>query len=162
MKLSFYLFLFLALSPAASPDPETGFTLEDVAFMTGHWQHEGEAYYFEEIWSAARGDNMMGMFRFVQAGEGVFYEMMIIEAVESDVVLRLKHFNAGLIGWEEKEEVHSFYLTKKLDTEVVFEVEDKNKRLRYVFQSPDELTVHLEELKEGEWTQETFAFKRLA
>ena len=141
-------------------DPEKKYELNDVAFITGTWQNQGEGHYIEEVWSAPTGDNMMGMFRFVQEGKGVFYEMMIIEATDDGVVLRLKHFNAGLIGWEEKAEVHSFFLKKVADREAVFEQKDGKKRLHYVQASPSEMVVHLEEEKEGEWSKQSFEFKR--
>ena len=160
-------FLLLILAPPTRPytptpphphTPKNPHTLEDVSFIAGTWQHEGDGYYIEEVWSKRSGDNMMGMFRFVQEGKGVFYEMMIVEETDEGVVLRLKHFNAGLIGWEEKAEVLSFYLTEVSGSTAVFEQKDKNKRLRYL-KAGDELAVLLEERKDGEWSQEAFKFK---
>jgi len=140
--------------------PARDFELEDVAFIAGVWQNEQDGVHIEEVWSEPNGDSMMGMFRFVQDGKGVFYEMMIIEKTDEGVVLRLKHFNAGLIGWEEKADVHNFFLEEASATEAVFVKRDTPQRLRYTLGGDQELVVRLEELKEGEWSAETFAFKR--
>ena len=136
------------------------YTLDDLAFMVGSWQGNGDGYHIEEVWSRPSGDNMMGMFRYVQEGKGVFYEMMLIEQTVDGPVLRLKHFNAGLIGWEEKDEVISMPLVHVSKSEAVFEQIDKTKKLKYVNENPGQLDVYLEELQDdGAWKVEHFSFK---
>lgn len=46
---------------------------------------------------------MMGMYRIVRDGKPVFYELMTFVEEKGSLVFRLKHFNADLTGWEEKE-----------------------------------------------------------
>ena len=137
------------------------YTLEDLGFMVGHWEGGGENVAIEEIWSRPSGDNMMGMFRYVQEDKGVFYEMMLIEQTDDGPVLRIKHFNAGLIGWEEKAEVHSFPLVSVDETEALFEQVDQSKKIRYITENPGELSVYLEELQDdGSWKVESFNFRK--
>lgn len=137
------------------------YTLTDLDFIVGHWQGGGEAVVIEEVWSRPSGDNMMGMFRYVQEDKGVFYEMMLIEQTAEGPVLRIKHFNAGLIGWEEKEEVHSFPLIHVDETEAVFEQTDQTKKLRYIIENPGQLDVYLEELQEdGTWKINHFSYAK--
>ena len=137
------------------------YTLEDLGFMVGQWQGGGEKVVIEEIWSRPSGDNMMGMFRYVQEDKGVFYEMMLIEQTDDGPVLRIKHFNAGLIGWEEKAEVHSFPLVSVDESEAVFEQVDQTKKLRYITENPGELSIYLEERQDdGTWKVESFSFSK--
>jgi len=89
--------------------------VEDMAWLAGHWMGEALGGTAEEIWSAPRGDAMMGMFRLVKDGETVFYELMTILAEDGSLVLRLKHFNADLTGWEEKDDTVDFPLVAVVD-----------------------------------------------
>lgn len=130
-----------------------------VEFMVGQWVGQGDGVFIEEVWSAPSGDNMMGMFRYVRSGTGSFYEMMLIEQVEKALVLRIKHFNAGLIGWEEKAEVHSFTLTESAENRGLFVQADGAKRLRYV-RTGNQLDVALEELEGDEWKSQSFRFEK--
>jgi hypothetical protein len=75
-------------------------TLADLQFIAGHGVGELDGGVIEEVWSAPRGDSMMGMFAFTKEGRARFYEFLLIERTASGPVLRLKHFNPGLIGWE--------------------------------------------------------------
>jgi hypothetical protein len=45
---------------------------------------------------------MTGTFRVVQGDKPVFYEFWILEINDNRPVLKLKHFNAGIVGWEDK------------------------------------------------------------
>jgi hypothetical protein len=78
-------------------------TLADLSFMTGCWKATHWGGEMEECWSSPSGDAMAGMFRFLKDGKIQFYEFIAIEQTPDGLYLRLKHFNRGLIGWEEKE-----------------------------------------------------------
>jgi Domain of unknown function (DUF6265) len=83
-------------------------TLADMKWLTGHWVGEAFGGRAEELWAAPAGPNM-------------FYELMAVTEVEGSLVFRLKHFNADLTGWEEKNEVRSFPLVAKKDGAMHFE-----------------------------------------
>ena len=99
--------------PAATP--------ADVAWLTGHWRGSALGGVSEEIWSAPEANSMMGMFRLMKDGATVFYEIMSIQPDGHSIVLVLKHFNADLTGWEERDEVLRFRLVKLTPTEAWFE-----------------------------------------
>jgi hypothetical protein len=92
--------------------------LKDVAWIAGHWQGKGLGGRFEETWNAPFGNSMVGMFKLVRDDKVIFYELLTIVKNEEGIALRLKHFSAELVAWEEKEEVEEFQLksanTKKI------------------------------------------------
>jgi hypothetical protein len=63
---------------------------------------------------------MSGMFRLVAKDKVVFYELMVVAEEQGSLVFRLKHFNADVTGWEEKNEVQSFPLVARKDGAVHF------------------------------------------
>lgn len=87
-------------------------TIEDVAWLAGTWRGEGLGGTVEEIWSAPSGGAMMGMFKLVKEGKPGLYEFELIVEEEGSLTLKLKHFDAGLASWEEKDEYVSFPLVK--------------------------------------------------
>jgi hypothetical protein len=97
----------LCISQAERKSPAK-IALSNLTFISGRWQGNMEGGIAEEQWSVPAGDSMMGMFRHVKGGKAVFYELMLIEQSPDGPVLKLKHFNPGLIGWEEKAEVLQF------------------------------------------------------
>lgn len=93
---------------AGAPRPRAA--LADVTWLTGHWSGNALGGLSEEIWSAPAGGAMMGMYRLVRGEEVIFYELLTLAEHEGSLVLRLKHFNRDLTGWEEKAEVREFPL----------------------------------------------------
>ncbi|MFA6235353.1 MAG: DUF6265 family protein [Bacteroidota bacterium] len=144
-----------------SGSERTSTALAELTFITGHWRGEMKGGVIEEDWSAAEGDNMMGMFRLVKEGEGVFYEFMTIEAAGEKPVLRIRHFSQGLVAWEEKENISEYPLVELNGTKAAFENEDSGTRLTYERSAPDALTISLEKTKNGEKTSTVFSFHRM-
>lgn len=100
-------------SPAAN--------LEDVAWIAGHWSGEAMGGTFEETWNPPMGGSMMGMFKFVQNDAVGFYEILTIVPRDKSLLLRLKHFDASLKGWEEKDKSVEFPLVEITENEVRFD-----------------------------------------
>jgi hypothetical protein len=86
--------------------------IEEVEWIAGHWTGSAFGGVGEEVWSHARGRTMMGMYRLIKDEHLAFYELLTITEEDGTLVLRLKHFNADLTGWEEREEVVTFPLVK--------------------------------------------------
>ena len=101
----------------ASPDA----SIEDVAWIAGHWRGEAFGGIAEEIWSPPMGGSLMGVFRLVKEDKVDFYEIEAISEIEETLVLRLKHFHADLRGWEEKDETVDFPLVKLEDQKAYFD-----------------------------------------
>ena len=87
-------------------------SIQDVAWIAGHWQGEALGGTTEEIWSAPIGDSMMGSFRLIKFNKVSFYEIETISEESGSLILRLKHFHGDLKGWEEKDETVDFPLVK--------------------------------------------------
>ncbi|MFZ1730524.1 MAG: DUF6265 family protein [Bacteroidota bacterium] len=141
----------------ASPESH----LSKLGFFIGHWRGEMKGGVIEEDWSAAEGDNMMGMFRLVKEGEGVFYEFMTIEAAGGKPVLRIRHFSQGLIAWEEKDNIDDYPLVELTASRAVFENEDIATRLIYECPTTDALMITLETTQNGKKSQTVFSFHRM-
>lgn len=87
-------------------------TLDDMKWLVGHWRGTGLGGVSEEMWSEPAGGVMMGMYRLVVNGKPSFYEFLHLAEENGSVVMKLKHFNADLTGWEEKERFVTFRLVK--------------------------------------------------
>jgi uncharacterized protein DUF6265 len=130
-------------------------TLADMRWLAGHWVGEAFGGKTEELWSAPAGPNMAGMYRLVKGDKTIFYELMTVVEDAGSLVFRLKHFNADLTGWEEKNEVRSFPLVAKRDGALHFEGMSFHP-------DGDELTVYLAiEHKDKPIEEVTFTYRRV-
>lgn len=111
MRYLLHLLLTAACLSAQETRPEA--TLKDVAWLEGKWYGTGLGGQAEDLWSSPAAGAMPGIFRLVKDGKVVFYELMTMVEVEGSLELRLKHFHSDLKGWEEKDKVLSFPLTKR-------------------------------------------------
>lgn len=105
--------------PSGASSPEA--TLSDVEWIQGYWTGEALGGQVEEIWSEPLGESMMGSFKLVQDGQVKFYEIITISEIDKTLIMRLKHFNSELKGWEEKEETVDFKLVKLAPERVFFD-----------------------------------------
>jgi hypothetical protein len=109
-------------------------TIDCLLWLGESWRGEKDSGLIEEQWSKPEGDTMMGMFRWIKDGKVFFYEFMTIEQTEEGLILRIKHFNQGLIGWEEKEKSFSCVLTQLDGEKAVFFAREEEKPLWLVFE----------------------------
>ena len=124
--------------------PAAQVKLEDLSFICGHNRGELEGAIIDEHWSEVGGDTMIGMFRQIKNGKAQMYEFLTIEQTANGPVLRLKHFDPGLVGWEEKAQASSYPLVRWKPNEAVFERNDKGTRITFRATSKDTLEVDLE------------------
>lgn len=97
-------------------------SLEDLGFLAGAWEHDEEGLLMREVWDAPRGDAMIGHFMIVNRGTAALYELFVVEQDEGAPVLRLRHFNRGLVPWEsEQEGPLALTLVDVTDNRAVFE-----------------------------------------
>lgn len=101
----------------SSPNAE----LSEISWLVGHWQGESFSGTIEEIWTQEMGGAMMGSFRMIMDEKVSFYELMTISEVEKSILLKIKHFDKDLKGWEEKEESIEFKLVEISPNAVFFE-----------------------------------------
>lgn len=104
----------------ADPDAAVTATIADLEFLAGRWVGEAFGGVVEESWNPPLGGEMLGTFRLVKDGAPAFYELMVLSLEADRPVLRLKHFNPGLVGWEEKDESVAFPLVAVTGTTAWF------------------------------------------
>jgi len=97
-------------TPGATPPPAT---LADLAWLVGSWEGQGISGPARETYMPAMGGQMAG--HFIQTrGDGIwFYEIMTIVERGGSLAYRLRHFNADLTGWEERNQVLDFPLVAR-------------------------------------------------
>lgn len=127
--------------------------LSELAWLTELWTGEGLGGTCDEIWMPQMDNAMQGIFRYSKDGKVVFTEYMIIEQLDSNISLKLKHFNKDLSPWEEKDKWITFELIKIEGTTAYFN------GLTYS-RKEEELTIKLN-LHSGDkkWVEE-FTFKK--
>ena len=142
-------------APADAPAARA--TLQDLAWLAGEWSGTGLGGATEETWSAPAGGAMMGMFRLVKDGRVVFYEFLTLVEQDGAVLLRLKHFNPDLTGWEEKADFVTFRLLKATATEAYFD------GLTFRRDGPDRTHIYLaiRNRADGSVREETFVHSRV-
>lgn len=102
--------------------PRPSADIGDVGFLSGHWIGEGLGACAEEFMAQAAGGQIMGMFRQMKPEGGLqFYEFYSIAEKDGSLILKVKHFNPDLTGWEEKGETVDFPLVAIEGTTAYFE-----------------------------------------
>jgi len=134
-------------------EPET---LAKMSWLAGEWQGAGLGGESEIYFSPVRAGAIVGLFRQYQDGKPLFYEIVKIFEVDGGTVLRLKHFNPPLTGWEEKDEWVEFPLIEVTDREIRFD------GVRYVRDGDGQFSAYVDILHAGESEPKTerFIFRR--
>lgn len=87
-------------------------SIEDLHWLTGRWLGEGWGSTLEENWNPPMGGAMLATFRMIKDDQVQFSELCAIEQEAHSLIYRVKHFNPGMKGWEEKDEHVAFPLVK--------------------------------------------------
>lgn len=150
-----------AMSEPAAASPASS-KLAPLAFISGLWQTETGGDQLEEYWSPPAGDSMMGVFRWMKGGKVWMNELITIVDEGDQVVFRLKHFDAKMVGWEEKAECLTLKLVRSSANEVVFEESKPEQPLRITYRKAgeDSLQVSLERSRDGKTKTDEFTFRR--
>lgn len=126
------------------------FDIENYNWLVGHWIGDGFGGVSEEMWAPAVDGVMMGMYRNVQDGKVNFYEFINLSANG----ISLKHFNADLIGWEDKEGMVKFKLLDYDENTLVFDA------LKIIKIDDEHMRMELKMKNEGVLSTEVFEFTR--
>jgi len=160
MKKLLFIIAILLLNvvlPGFAQSPKA--TVKDLAFMAGTWTLKHEWGDMEEYWGPPMGDNMVSSYRCVKNGKVVFYEFVVIEQTNGAPMMKMRHFNPGNIGWEEKDKPLICRLVSLTKGKVQFESTDKQVKLTYERVSPTKLNCILEEKdKQGKLQKDVFAY----
>jgi len=140
------------LAPGEKSPPAT---LTDMKWLVGHWAGEAFGGLGEEMWSPAQAGSMMGMYRLIKDGKPVLYEFLNIVEEHGSLMQRLKHFNADLTGWEEKNKTVDFPLVAIEKGAVHFDGMS-------FYPQGDSLTIYLAiEQKDGKVSEQRFLYVRV-
>lgn len=156
MLKRFIVFLFVG---CLITHAQTGINkIEKISWMCGYWSGEQWGGIVEEVWAPAQGNSLIGMFRFVKEGKIVFSELCYIVEENDSLNMKLKHFDYGLHGWEEKDQTIDFAFEKLNENEIIF------KGLTYKLLDDNTMrgTVLIKNKKTGEVKEEEFIYKRKA
>ena len=151
------LLLAVLAAPSGIPAQASSSAMDQLSFLTGRWISDTPDEYQEESWSPIHSQNITGQFRVLQKGTPVFYEFWSVEMDHNIPVLKLKHFNAGLIGWEDKDKSTRMPLRKAGTNEVLFEEEDGSATVHYQ-RTGDTLTCTVHHARTGK--DEVFHLRR--
>ena len=118
MKRILLAFALFCAAPAAAQDVPTATpgstppaaSIDDIAWLGGHWEGEGLGGQSIETISPPVAGQMVGHFQQVKDGKLQFYEIYHFVPHGNSLLMRIKHFNPDLTGWEEKGETVDFPL----------------------------------------------------
>ena len=127
-------------------------TLKDIAWLEGNWTGKAFGGIYEENWSKPFGGSMMFNFKLVVAGKVVFYELGHIVEKEGTLLYQIKHFDANLKGWEEKDKSEDFRFIKKEGNKMYFD--------HFTFEYVSENEVNLYAYFEDSQEEVVFNFKK--
>jgi hypothetical protein len=150
---------FLVVASISDGQPVHDRVLQPLSFLSGRWVSETPTEMQEEIWTPVSGDSMIGSFRILQHGRPVFYEFWVVEVDDNRPVLKLKHFDAGLLGWEEKNATTKMPLISTAESDAVFAEADGSVSLHYHLVGK-KLTCTVHHVRNGKGTDETFTLMR--
>ncbi len=136
-----------AVPPAAS--------IGDIGWMVGHWEGEGLGGQSFETISPPVAGQMAGHFQQVKNGKLSFYEIYQFVPHGNSLMLRIKHFDAGLKGWEEKGDAVEFPLVAIEDGAAYFD----GLTMRRAGEDGMESIVVIDH-KDGKKEEAAFRFKR--
>ena len=137
-------------------------SIADVAWIAGEWAKEEGNIRLEESWSVARGDSMIGMFRWLKDGKVWIYELMAIREESETLVFRFRHFSNEMNSWEAKTEPLTYRLVSFSDNEAVFENPASESHRRYSFHrtDPNTLVIHVGAMRDGKIASSEFVYRR--
>lgn len=131
--------------------------LGQLSWLVGSWRGTGLGGESHEAWLPAAHDQMAGIFHQSRDGNLLFYEILQFVPRDGSLVLRLKHFNGDLSGWEDNsaESAIEFPLVAIEENAAYFS------GLTYQRVGEDGLQVHLRLHSGGESEIVTFDFERI-
>lgn len=129
--------------------------IQAMKWLSATWHGEGLGGIVEEIYSDPKDGTMMGMFRFLENGKTVFYELIIVAEENGTLIVRLKHFGADLNGWEEKDKTVDFPFVKREKNRYYF----VGQTFEIIGKKTLNIYVAIRQ-KDGSFREEVFRYKR--
>lgn len=93
---SFVLAVALSAQPPAAPKA----TLDDFAWLAGHWTADIPAGHVDQYWAKTGADGNFGMFRLSTPEKTLVLEFFTLRPTPEGLEMRVRHFNMDLSLWE--------------------------------------------------------------
>jgi Domain of unknown function (DUF6265) len=108
------IFASCALAIATPAAAASEASIAELAWLEGVWEGQGvDGAPATEVYSPAAGGQMVGHFRQLKPdGTAMFFELITIGVEGGKLTYSLKHFNPDLTGWEDRDTVRRFPITK--------------------------------------------------
>ena len=137
-RLSLLLGVIVLATSAHAQTPAARPTLQDFAWLAGHWRIEEADRLVDEQWMAPAGGLMMGMARNIQGGKLREYEFTLLRQEPNGDIL--------YIASPSKQAETAFKLTSLRNGEAVFEnpAHDFPKKIVYALQADGSLLAAIE------------------
>jgi hypothetical protein len=93
-------------SPATSineTSPGLNSTLSDFAWLEGKWQGAWGPRIAEQVWTAPKAGQMLGLFRVVENDKTLVIELFSLFETPDGIELQLRHFTPALVPWEQSD-----------------------------------------------------------
>lgn len=90
------------------------YSLDDLAFMVGHWKGDEAMGGPEEGWLPPAKGVMVGVFRWPSVGGRYVIELLTIAEEEGGIIFRFKHFDPDVTSWE-KDRANTYKLAEVVD-----------------------------------------------
>ncbi|MHA1110946.1 MAG: DUF6265 family protein [Promethearchaeota archaeon] len=103
---------------------QIGIQLSSLEWIVGKWYGENSQNIMEEDWHPIMGDAMAGWFRWKKENSIFLYEFMLFQQVDNIVVLKIKHFDSNLVGWEEKDKWVEYVAWNSALNEIILKASD--------------------------------------
>ena len=116
-------------------------SVSDLSWLSGAWYGQVGDDQIEEHWSGPAAGTLMGMFRWIHGDQVRFYELLTIEPDGDTLLMRIKHFSPGLIGWEEKDQAVTLALVGLQTGEAIFYRLGSDEPLWLFYRMEDENTL---------------------
>ncbi len=88
-------------SSTGGPSQGLRATISDFAWLEGKWQGAWGPRLTEEIWTAPRAGQMLGLFRVVENDKTLVIELFSLLETPTGLELRFRHFTPALVPWEQ-------------------------------------------------------------
>lgn len=95
-----------ATHPSAGPSAEQGshspkLAISEFAWLEGKWQGAWGPRVAEQVWTAPKAGQILGLFRVLENDKTLVIELFSLFQTADGVELRLRHFTPELVPWEQ-------------------------------------------------------------
>jgi len=157
-RLTLAVLALVLAAPLQAADPRT-VKVDDLGWMAGRWTGTMGGDSLEEQWSAPANGTMMGMFRWMKKDGGIsVYEFLTLEPSAEGPVYFMRHFNSGMIAWEEKDAPLRCPMIAGGSREATFACDGGATKLTFKRTGETTMTVLLERQRDGKPATTEFTY----